>query len=474
MFSRTANQYSGLEDFSDPSDYLSQQGLPSLCVTPVSAYNQLMPVASSPWTTNDPLTPRTPSTAPLTYAHTIDQTTTMSRSPSLLYNGMDMLRLESATSFDDNESLSLSLSKDDPFASAHSFAFSGEEQTILLSGAGGVGDSFVVVQHEPDIASAAMARDDSTGSSSSTSSRSRQRLRLQNQEAESRVIAPRGNLGQLKSLHTSSRGQSHPEDLDDRVGLSKTAPNRRKYDPAYCDKCPGIPSFRGEHELRRHQDREHKPLVKKWIVVQSVKKDRIKPVRPLEDCSACGTSRKEYGAYYNVAAHLRRAHFRPKVPKKHRTEKDLKEKRGGKGGGRWPPMSELKHWMKAVEVEVEVSPKSKKLARPGNDRTELSEDEDEKNPPPFAFDDAQHDHDDVDTLSNDVIFDVCDSSSNMHRAHEPLSHNGFSIQRSLEGPALFSNPSTQSDFSSFPDLSFSFEDSNDMLYSHSFDSSAQL
>jgi hypothetical protein len=51
-------------------------------------------------------------------------------------------------------------------------------------------------------------------------------------------------------------------------------------------------------------------------------------------------------AYYNAAAHLRRAHFKPKNRRK---DKDG-ESRGGKGGGDWPPMAELKYWMKEVKV----------------------------------------------------------------------------------------------------------------------------
>ncbi|RGP76601.1 hypothetical protein FSPOR_32 [Fusarium sporotrichioides] len=49
---------------------------------------------------------------------------------------------------------------------------------------------------------------------------------------------------------------------------------------------------------------------------------------------------KRYGAYYNAAAHLRRAHFRP-----HRV---------GKASGDWPSMSVLKDWMREVRQSVDV------------------------------------------------------------------------------------------------------------------------
>ncbi|KFY17345.1 hypothetical protein V491_05028, partial [Pseudogymnoascus sp. VKM F-3775] len=53
---------------------------------------------------------------------------------------------------------------------------------------------------------------------------------------------------------------------------------------------------------------------------------------------------------YNAAAHLRRAHFVPKPRGRNKSGKtdEKSEKRGGKGGGDWPPMKELKRWMKEV------------------------------------------------------------------------------------------------------------------------------
>ncbi len=63
------------------------------------------------------------------------------------------------------------------------------------------------------------------------------------------------------------------------------------------------------------------------------------PVVPLSKCKACLTQ-KRYGAYYNAAAHLRRAHFNPN--------------RGGKASGDWPPMTALKDWMREVRQSVDV------------------------------------------------------------------------------------------------------------------------
>lgn len=113
--------------------------------------------------------------------------------------------------------------------------------------------------------------------------------------------------------------------------------------------------YRGEHELRRHQDREHKSrIVKKWVCVKpSPSTDRAIPTLPLSICKACGEP-KSYGAYYNAAAHLRRTHFkqiRSRIAP--RKGSDAGDARGGKaGGGGWPPMSELKHWMQEIEIHV--------------------------------------------------------------------------------------------------------------------------
>jgi len=73
------------------------------------------------------------------------------------------------------------------------------------------------------------------------------------------------------------------------------------------------------------------------------------PTKPLSECKSCVT-KKQYGAYYNAAAHLRRVHFKTKKKPTRRNE----ENRSGKGGGDWPPMSELKLWMEEVTVLVDV------------------------------------------------------------------------------------------------------------------------
>jgi hypothetical protein len=80
----------------------------------------------------------------------------------------------------------------------------------------------------------------------------------------------------------------------------------------------------------------------------------------LSKCRHCRKG-KVYGAYYNAAAHLRRAHFHPRnLGRKNRNE----EKRGGVGGGDDPPMDHLKqYWIKEIEVDEEAGNKQRREAQ---------------------------------------------------------------------------------------------------------------
>jgi hypothetical protein len=58
---------------------------------------------------------------------------------------------------------------------------------------------------------------------------------------------------------------------------------------------------------------------------------------------------KSYGADYNAAAHLRRAHFYPRKDRRGDRTK-ANESRGGTGGGEEPPLSILMDWRYETDV----------------------------------------------------------------------------------------------------------------------------
>ncbi|KAM0423006.1 hypothetical protein ACHAPD_001476 [Fusarium lateritium] len=108
---------------------------------------------------------------------------------------------------------------------------------------------------------------------------------------------------------------------------------------------PSRPSlgFRSSRALSSAQSEnaKHSATVKRWVCKEpkTLLPSSPQPVIPLSRCKAC-LAQKRYGAYYNAAAHLRRAHFRP-----HRV---------GKASGDWPSMSVLKDWMREVRQSVDV------------------------------------------------------------------------------------------------------------------------
>ncbi|KAF4460533.1 hypothetical protein FALBO_12677 [Fusarium albosuccineum] len=150
----------------------------------------------------------------------------------------------------------------------------------------------------------------------------------------------RHTVGDDMSPHPESRRPSGEPISPSRLKSSSRRTSLRR---VYCDKCNEHPDgFRGDHELRRHMDAKHSATVKRWVCKEP--KNPIpsspQPVIPLSRCKAC-LAQKRYGAYYNAAAHLRRAHFRP-----HRV---------GKASGDWPSMSVLKDWMREVRQSVDVN-----------------------------------------------------------------------------------------------------------------------
>ncbi|KIW62176.1 hypothetical protein, variant [Phialophora macrospora] len=130
--------------------------------------------------------------------------------------------------------------------------------------------------------------------------------------------------------------------------ITRTVRQQLPRKTTFCEFCNDQPQgFHGDHELRRHIDRHHSQVRRVWIC-----KDASADGKFLSNCKAC-RSRKSYGANYNAAAHLRRAHFNPcKNRRGGRGKKS--EGRGGMGGGNSPPMEFLKHWM-YEELELNVN-----------------------------------------------------------------------------------------------------------------------
>ncbi|KAL8898548.1 MAG: hypothetical protein Q9207_006645 [Kuettlingeria erythrocarpa] len=93
-------------------------------------------------------------------------------------------------------------------------------------------------------------------------------------------------------------------------------------------------------------DRAHGQVQIRWKCVDISDDGKF-----LASCKAC-KSGKLYGAYYNAAAHLRRAHFKPKV--RERGKSQLFEITSGQATGTQVPMETLKMWMQEVEVRHDM------------------------------------------------------------------------------------------------------------------------
>ncbi|KAK4233982.1 hypothetical protein C8A03DRAFT_19041 [Achaetomium macrosporum] len=206
---------------------------------------------------------------------------------------------------------------------------------------------------------------DSVKSNSSLQHRAKEALARQNHAAKSRHLQPKPAASAAKQ---ESADPANSSANDGKAIITKTKYERPKHPKVMCGLCDDHPDgFRGEHELKRHHDAKHQAKVLKWFCcdpsVPAAEGERrgndepitVQIVKPLKDCKQCSQG-KYYGAYYNAAAHLRRTHFnvKPRKGAKNGASKadEEKEKRGGIGGGDWPPMDELKKWMRSKVVQV--------------------------------------------------------------------------------------------------------------------------
>ncbi|KAF6220124.1 hypothetical protein HO133_003255 [Letharia lupina] len=191
-----------------------------------------------------------------------------------------------------------------------------------------------------------MVRDASSDSNISSTSRIFRRSQEQIAQA-ARPIAPKDVAERPASKQSSLSGsqdmlrqRSAPEA---KVLIPKLQYSRQTKEKLRCERCNKNPDgYRGSHELHRHMALDHNSFRTAWVCVD------ISPDGFLSGCAAC-ESKKPYGQDYNAAAHLRRFHFHPKSEVR-RTNVDPEERRGGKGGGKDPPMSECRRWMRKIKV----------------------------------------------------------------------------------------------------------------------------
>lgn len=184
----------------------------------------------------------------------------------------------------------------------------------------------------------------SVASARSACSRQSRREREINAAAASRPLAPKANEAVSKPSNAQMARIQSSDGSSKTVGvISKTPYVRPQHPKIMCQHCNERPDgFRGTHELDRHIARAHAAVRKGYICVAPSFDKNF-----LDNCKHC-RNKKVYGAYYNAAAHLRRAHFHPR--KRGRKGKN-DEKRGGIGGGDHPAMDWLKmHWIQETEV----------------------------------------------------------------------------------------------------------------------------
>lgn len=281
-------------------------------------------------------------------AETMPLTRENSSFDSQLASAIGMARIGSAqsqrTDFTDDNFYTLS---QDMCDDKHDelFAFAGADLSAPTSQQYGS----LPMEHSVSYTSVGMERSISASSSqSSIERRAREARQRQIQNARKANLMP-------KPIAAPS-AVSQPTKTEGKVPVSKTGTyTRPKHPKVKCDLCDEHPDgFRGEHELKRHMSAKHNGTVKKYVcrdpATVGIHSD-VEAQHPLSKCKQCMNG-KQYGAYYNAAAHLRRTHFKPKTPRNKHKKGEEEEKRGGKGGGDWPSMNELKNWFEEITVSV--------------------------------------------------------------------------------------------------------------------------
>lgn len=295
-------------------------------------------------------------------------------------------------------------------------------------------------------------------SSMETNASSQSRLSRRSQEQgilSSRPLAPKVPNTDSQLKESASSDQRHiitSEDGSSKevVPIPKAPYVRPQSHKVMCPLCNEQPKgFRGDHELRRHNDRKHTDVRKAWICVDISCNKKF-----LANCKKC-VSGKRYNVYYNAAAHLRRAHFNPKQ----KGCKGKKEKRGGKGGGDQPSMDTLKMWMREIEEDVRHT----LPPRPEEDE----DDDEDKVCADFEIDNTEFDNSHTTKLASSTS--LCSSSSPIYdtslQSTASASDSAGAFDSSLESslnanshPFLSFNTVGSSDFHN-PEFQYGLDDS---------------